>query len=99
MQSIPTAIVENADAKILWDTPFQLESENGANKIDIAVLDKQGKSWLLIEGTVCQVGRIKEKNINEARKIHQSMERNKELIQGSHSHSNQHSIRLPRRLL
>ena len=40
MQSIPTAVVENANAKILWDTPFQLESapENGANKIDIAVL-------------------------------------------------------------
>ena len=61
--SIPTAIVEKANAKILWDTPIQLESvlENGADKIDIAVLDKQGKSWLLIEGTVCQEGRMKEK--------------------------------------
>ena len=63
MQSIPTAVVENANAKILWDNPCQLESapENCANKIDIAVLDKQGKSWLLIKGTVCQVGKIKEK--------------------------------------
>ena len=63
MQSIPTAIVENANAKILWDTPIQLESflENAADKIDIAVLDKQGKSWLLIEGTVCQEGRMKKK--------------------------------------
>ena len=25
MQSIPTAVEENANAKILWDTPFQLE--------------------------------------------------------------------------
>ena len=45
MQSIPTAVEENANAKILWDTPFQLESapENGANKNDIAILDKQRK--------------------------------------------------------
>ena len=46
MQSIPTAVVENANAKILSDTPFQLERapENGANNIDIAVLDMQGKT-------------------------------------------------------
>ena len=63
MQSIPTAVVEKANAKILWDTLFQLERapENGANKIYIAILDMQGKTWLLIEGTVCQVRRIKEK--------------------------------------
>ena len=63
MQSIPKAVVENENAKILWDTPFQLERapENGANNIDIAVLDMQGKTSLLIEGTVCQVRRIKEK--------------------------------------
>ena len=37
------------------------------------------------------------KNINEERKVHQSTERTKELIQGSHSNSNKHSycIRLP----
>ena len=63
MQSTPAAIVENANTKILWDTPFQLESaaENGTNEIDIAALDKQGKLWLLIEGVVCLVGWIKEK--------------------------------------
>ena len=71
MQSIPAAVVENANAKILCHTPFQLESapENGANKIDIAVLDKQGKSWLLIQGTVCQVGRIKEKTLMKQEKF------------------------------
>ena len=63
MQSTPAAIVENANTKILWDTPFQLESaaENSANEIDIAALDKRGKLWLLIEGIVCLVGWIKEK--------------------------------------
>ena len=62
-QTIPTAVMENAKAKILWDTPFQLEKapENGANKIDIAVLDKENNLWLLMEGTVCQVGKIEEK--------------------------------------
>ena len=70
MQSIPTAVVENANAKILSDTPFQLERapENGANNIDIAVLDMQGKTWLLIEGTVCLVRRIKEKTPMEREK-------------------------------
>ena len=99
MLSIPTAIVENANAKIPWDTPIQLESvlENGADEIDIAALDKQGKSWLLIGGTVCLEGRMKEKNINEARKAHRSTERNKEFIQGSHINTDQRSIRLPKR--
>ena len=78
MKSTLTAVMGNANAKILWDTSFQLDSapENGANKIDMAILDKQGKSWLLIEGTVCQVGRMKKKN-SEARKVHRSTERNK----------------------
>ena len=40
-----------------------------------------------------------EKNIDEARKVHRSTERDIELIQGSHSNSNQRSIRFPRRLL
>jgi len=63
MQSTPAAIMESTNTKILWNTPFQLEiaPENGANEIDIAALDKQGKLWLLIEGAVCQVGWIEEK--------------------------------------
>ena len=37
-------------------------------------------------------GKDQGKNINEARKVHQSTERSKELIRGSHSNSNKHSL-------
>ena len=49
--------MENENAKILWDVPFQLQKapENGANKIDMAVYNKQTNNWTLLEGTVCQV--------------------------------------------
>ena len=83
MQLIPTAVVENANSKILWDNPFQLESalENGANKIEIAVLDKQGKSWLLIEG---RVGRVKEKTSMKQEK-YIDLRKGIKNIQASHS--------------
>ena len=32
--------------------------ENNANKVDLAVMDKEKKTWLLIEGTVCGIGLI-----------------------------------------
>ena len=50
--------MENENAKILCDVPFQLQKapENGANKIDMAVYNKQTNNWTLLEGTVCQVG-------------------------------------------
>lgn len=56
-------VMENEKAKIMWDVEFHLETAplNGANKIDMAVLDKEEKVWNLIEGTVCTVGLIKEK--------------------------------------
>ena len=46
--------------KILWDVPFQLQKapEDGGNKIDMAVYNKQTNNWTLLEGTVCQVGTI-----------------------------------------
>ena len=46
--------MENENAKILSDVPFQLQKapENGANKIDMAVYNKQTNNWTLLEGTV-----------------------------------------------
>ena len=62
-QSIPAAVVENEKAKIIWDLPFHLDKapENGANRIDMAVLDKGKKTWILVEGTICTVGSIEER--------------------------------------
>jgi len=39
----------------------QKKPENNANKVDIAVMDKEKKRWLLIEGTVCGVGLISDR--------------------------------------
>ena len=35
--------------------------KNNANKVDVAVMDKEKKTWLLIEGTVCGVGLISDR--------------------------------------
>ena len=47
-------------AKIYWNVPFILEKppENGANKPDVIVHDKETNTWTLLEGTVCQVDKI-----------------------------------------
>ena len=53
-------MIENDKAKIMWNTAFYLPEppEDGANKIDMALHDIQKKEWLLLEGTVCGIGKI-----------------------------------------
>ena len=62
-QSLSHTVLENEKAKIYWNVPFILEKppENGANKPDVIVHDKQTNIWTLFEGTVCQVGKIAER--------------------------------------
>ena len=62
-QSLPHAVLENEKAKIYWNVPFILEKplENGANKPDVIIHDKQTNIWTLFEDTVCQVGKIVER--------------------------------------
>ena len=45
MQLHPQPSQENSEAKILWDTPWQLEKcpKDGANEPDISILDKKNK--------------------------------------------------------
>ena len=67
-------------AKMNWDVLFQLEKvpENGANRPDITVLDKESKTWILIEGTVYSVGSIKERtrhNYGKYRELRAGMKR------------------------
>ena len=40
---------------------MEKKPENNANKGDIAVMDKEKKVWLLIEGTVCGIGLISDR--------------------------------------
>ena len=59
-QSLRRAVLENEKAKIYWNVPFILEKppEDGANKRDVSVHDKETNIWTLLEGTVCQVDKI-----------------------------------------
>ena len=50
-------MIENDKAKIMWNT-LPEPPEDGANKIDMALNDIQKKEWLLLEGTVCGIGKI-----------------------------------------
>ncbi|XP_068675406.1 uncharacterized protein [Montipora capricornis] len=62
-QRPPIPVIENSLAKVNWNIEFHMEKkpENNANKVDIAVMDKEKKVWLLIEGTVCGIGLISDK--------------------------------------
>jgi hypothetical protein len=62
-QRPPTPVVENTQAKLIWNIEFHIrrKPENNANKIDIAIMDKEKKRWLLIEGTVCGIGLINDR--------------------------------------
>ena len=59
-QPPPTATVENSKANIFWDVQYLLNTcpEEGANKPDILVLDKENDMAYVIEGTICEVGKI-----------------------------------------
>lgn len=69
-QSVPEPVVENKKAKILWDIPIHLKTapQNGANKPDIVVKDKEKKTWFIIEGTVCNLGCIDERSLYKQQK-------------------------------
>ena len=69
-QAIPKGSTENDEAKILWDTPIYIdkEPENGANKPDMTIFDRKNKVIILVEGTVCNIGQINDRNDYKKRK-------------------------------
>ena len=56
-------MIQNDKAKIMWNTAFYLPEppEDGADEFDMAVHDIQKKEWLLLEGTVCGIGKIEDR--------------------------------------
>ena len=50
-------------SKVQWNVRFHLKKapSNGANRIHMSVWDKVKNKWYLLDGTVFQVGMIKEK--------------------------------------
>ena len=69
-QPPPLATVENSRAKIFWDVQHLLGTcpEDGANKPDIVVLDKEKEMAYVIEGTICAIGKIEEKTLTKQNK-------------------------------
>ena len=69
-QPPPTATVENSKAKIFWDVQHLLNTcpEEGANKPDIVVLDKEKDMAYVTEGTICEIGKSEERTPTKQKK-------------------------------
>ena len=63
-ESPPKSCVENENVKILWDISIHqdIAPRNSANKPDIMLRNKKEKQWIIIEGTVCNIGKIIERD-------------------------------------
>ena len=57
--------MENQKAKIYWDIHHYVTNcpSNNANKPDIAIFDKENNKWIIIEGTVCNIGKTQEREL------------------------------------
>ena len=62
-QSLLQPVMENQKAKICWDIHHYVTNcpSNNANKPDTAIFDKENNKWIIIEGTVCNIGKIQER--------------------------------------
>ena len=69
-QSPPKVRVKNSKAKMFWDVQDLLETchQEGANKPDIVVLDKENETAYLFQGTICEIGKIVERTIAKQNK-------------------------------
>ena len=62
--------MENQKAKIYWDIHHYVTNcpSNNANKPDIAIFDKENNKWIINDGTVCNIGKIQERELyNQAK--------------------------------
>ena len=69
-QPPPLATVENSTAKIFWNIQHLLSTcpEEGANKPNIVVLDNEKDMAYVIEGTICEIGKIEERTLTKQNK-------------------------------
>ena len=63
-KAIPEGSTEHDEARILWDTPIYRKKapENGANIPDMTIFHLKNKVIILVEGTVCNIGQINDRN-------------------------------------
>ena len=62
-QKMSKPVKVNKRVKVFWDIPIYMDKapENGANRPDMVILDKINKNWIIIEGTICLIGEITER--------------------------------------
>ena len=56
--------------------------ENGVNRLDMVIPDKINKNWIIIEGTVCLIGEITEREKLKSSKYRDLREALKRLYPG-----------------
>lgn len=63
-QSPPKSSVENENAKVLWNIRIHrdIPPKDGTNKPDVVVHHKKSKPFIILEGTVCNVGEIHDRD-------------------------------------
>ena len=83
-QEMPKPAKENKRVKVFWDIPIYVDKapENGANRLDMVILDKINKNWIIIEGTVCLIGEITEREKLKSSKYRDLREALKRLYPG-----------------
>ena len=105
-QSLPQPVMENQKAKIYWDIHHYVTNcpSNNANKPDIAIFGKENNKWIIIEGTVCNIGKIQERELykqakyKELRAEIKRLYKVSEILQSIGNFTNQCCVRLPGRL-
>ena len=70
---LPATPISNSrklESKDFWDVQHLLSTclEEGANKPDIVVLDKEKDMAYVIEGTICETGKIEERTLTKQNK-------------------------------
>ena len=66
-QATPLKLIENDQAKILWDFQIQNDKMVGANQQDIVVLDKQDKKAVVIDVTSQVIAISRRRNMRRLR--------------------------------
>ncbi|KXJ20792.1 hypothetical protein AC249_AIPGENE424 [Exaiptasia diaphana] len=60
----PKCCVETKEVKVLWNIPLHLDvaPKDGANKRNICICNSKERQWIIFEGTVCNIGKIQERD-------------------------------------
>ena len=69
-ESPPKISVENENAKVLWNIPIHrdIPPKDGINRPDVIVHHKKGKPFIILQGTVYNVGEIHDRDQRKTEK-------------------------------